>query len=206
MFDLYDLERSGRHARPPLQFIPIGGPFHRVGVDVLQLPPTFEGNKYAIVFMDYFTKWPEVFATDDQSATTIARLLVEEIVARHGVPEQLLSDRGQNFLSELVSAVCELLGIEKLNTSGYHPQTDGMVEKLNSTIINMLSKCVEKHGRVWDKQLPYVMLAYRVAVQESTQESPFFLLYGRDLRTPTETALSQPRTPYQVDISDGVSG
>ena len=192
----------GRRAQPPLQSIPIGGPFHRVGVDVLQLPPTFDGNKYAIVFMDYFTKWPEVFAAADQSATTIARLLVEEIVSRHGVPEQLLSDRGQNFLSELIGAVCELLGIEKVNTSGYHPQTDGMVEKFNSTIINMLSKCVEKHGRDWDKQLPYVMLAYRVAVQESTQESPFFLVYGRDPRTPTETALSQPRTPYQVDISD----
>ena len=99
-------------------------------------------------------------------------------MARHGVPEQLLSDRGQNFLSELIGAVCELLGIEKVNTSGYHPQTDSMVEKFNSTIINMLSKCIEKHGRVWDKQLPYVMLAYRVAVQESTQEAPFFLLYG----------------------------
>ena len=71
-------------------------------------------------------------------------------------------------LTIAAGAVCELLGIEKVNTSGYHPQTDGMVEKFNSTIINMLSKCVEKHGRDWDKQLPYVMLAYRVAVQEST--------------------------------------
>ena len=77
-----------------------------------------------------------------------------------------------------------------------------MVEKFNGTLINMLSKCVQKHGRDWDKQLPYLLFAYRVAVQESTQDSPYFLLYGRDARTPTETALSQPRTPYQVDLSD----
>ena len=192
----------GRQKRPPLQPIPIGGPFHRIGVDVLQLPLSFDGNKYAVVFMDYFTKWPEVFAVPDQQATTIARSLVEEVVARHGVPELLLSDRGPNFLSELTCEVCKLLGIQKVNTSGYHPQSDGMVEKFNGTITNMLSKCVEKHGRDWDKRIPYLMFAYRVAVQESTQDSPFFLLYGRDPRTPTETALSQPTTPYQVDLSD----
>lgn len=137
----------------------------------------------------------------DQQASTIARLLVEQVISRHGVPEQLLSDRGANFLSELILEICKLLGIEKLNTSGYHPQTNGMVEKFNSTLTGILSKCVEKHGCDWDVQLPYVMFAYRVAVHESTQES-FFLLYGRDARTATETALTQCRTPYQVDISD----
>ena len=90
----------GRRVWPPLQPIPIGRPFHRVGVDVLKLPLTYDGNTYAVVFMDYFTKWPEVFAVrPNQQATTIARSLVEEVIARHGVPEQLLSDRGSNFLS-----------------------------------------------------------------------------------------------------------
>jgi hypothetical protein len=152
--------------------------------------------------MDYLTKWPEVVALRNQKAETVARTLVEHLITRHGVPEQLLSDRGSNFLSELMQEICKLLGIEKINTSGYHPQTDGLVEKFNSTIINMLSKCVEKHGRNWDQQLPYVLFAYRVAVQESTQESPFYLLYGRDAQIPTETALSQPRTVYQLDFAD----
>ena len=55
--------------------------------------------------MDYFTKWPEVFAVPDQQAETIAKLLVEHVISRHGVPEQLLSDRGANFLSQLVQEV-----------------------------------------------------------------------------------------------------
>ena len=192
----------GRAQRPPLQPIPVGGPFHMVGVDVLQLPPSYQGNQYAIVFMDYLTKWPEVFATCDQKAETIARLLVEQVIARHWVPELLLSDRGPNFLSTLVQEVCTLVGTIKINTSGYHPQCDGLVEKFNGTLINMLSKCVNKYGRDWDGHLPYLLFAYRVAVQESTQTSPFYLLYGREARVPTDSTLNQPRTAYQIDLPD----
>ena len=192
----------GRAPRPKLQPIPVGGPFHRVGVDVLQLPLSHEGKQYAVVFMDYLTKWPEVFAVPDQKAETIARLFVEHVIARHGVPEHLLSDREANFLSSLVQEVCKLVGTIKLNTSGYHPQCDGLVEKFNSTLVNMLSKSVSKYGRDWDQHLPYLLFAYRVAVQESTQMSPFYLLYGREPRVPTETALNQPRTVYQIDFPD----
>ena len=67
----------GRAVRPRLTPVPVGGPFDMVGVDVLQLPRTKRGNRYAVVFMDYLTKWPEVYATADQTAPTIARLLVE---------------------------------------------------------------------------------------------------------------------------------
>ena len=87
----------GRSPRPCLLPIPVGGPFDRVGVDVLQLPKSSRGNQYAIVFMDYLTKWPEVYPVRDQTAPTIARLLVKEIVCRHGVPCEILSDRGANF-------------------------------------------------------------------------------------------------------------
>ena len=123
------------------------------------------------------------------------------MVARHEVPEQLLSDCGTNFLSEVIQEVCILLGVEKVNTSGYHPQIYGLIECFNRTIIAMLSKCVKKHGRDWDTHLPY-LFAYRVSAQESTRESPFFLLYGRDPKLPTETAVSHPTIPFQVDISD----
>ncbi len=169
---------------------------------MLQLPLTFDGNRYVVAFIDYLTKWVEAFAVPDQSAETIARLLVENVVCHHGAPEELLSDRGANFLSELVQEVCKLLNIKKVNTSGYHPQTDGLVEKFNSTLISMIAKTAERHGRDWDQRLPYLLFAYRASVQESTKESPFFLLYGRDPRLPTETALSKPSTPYMVDIKD----
>ena len=151
--------------RPPLQPIPVKGPFHRVAVDVLQLPLMSSGNKYIIVFMDYLTEWVEAFPASDQHATTIARLLVEHTICRHGIPEELLSDRGSNFLSELIMELCTILGKKKINTSGYHPQTDGLVEKFNSTIQGMIAKSSEKTIYEWDKQLPFLLFAYRSVIQ-----------------------------------------
>ena len=138
----------------------------------------------------------------DQQAQTIAQLFVDHIVCRHGVPEELLSDRGANFLSELVQGVCDVLGVRKVNTSGYHPQTDGLVEKFNSTLIAMISKCCDTAEHDWDDHLQPLLFAYRSSVQDSTKESPFFLLYGRDPRLPTETALSETVSPYMVDLED----
>ena len=126
-------------SKPLLQPIHVGEPFHRHAVDVLQLPLTARGNQYVVIFMDYFTKWPEAFAVSDQSAETIAKLFTEEIMCRHGIPEELLSDQGANFLSNLIQELCKILGMRKLNTSSYHPQTNGMVEKFNSTLINMIA-------------------------------------------------------------------
>lgn len=77
----------GRTVCSPLQPIPVLKPFHRVDVNVLQLPLTSSGNKYVVAFMDYFTKWVEACTVADQQALTIARLLLENIVCRHGVPQ-----------------------------------------------------------------------------------------------------------------------
>ena len=142
--------------RPPLHPMPVGGPFHRLGVDVLQLPLTRNGNQYTVVFADYLTKWIEAFPVPNQTAETIAKLLVKKIICVHGVPEHLLLDRGSNFLSDLVLEVCSLLGIEKLNTSGYHPQTDG---KFNPTLINMISKSSTRSDD-WDERFPLLLFAY----------------------------------------------
>ena len=193
---------NGHSIKPALQPIPVGGPFHWIGVDVLQLPLTLDGNQYVVVFIDYLTKWVEAFAVADQTAETIARLFVEGVVCRHGAPQELLSDRGANFLSDLVSEVCKLFDVKKLNTSGYHPQTNGLCERFNSTLIQMLAKAGDRFGQDWDKHLPYVLYAYRVSVQDSTKESPFFLLYGRDPTLPTLDALLCERTPYMVDLDD----
>ena len=80
----------------------MSGPFDRMGIDVI---------KYAVVMMDYVTKWPEVFPVKDQTSLTITRILVEQIVPRHGVSSELLSDRGTAFLSKLMEEVYMLLGV-----------------------------------------------------------------------------------------------
>ena len=183
----------GRAVSAPLTPIPVAGPFDRVGVDIIQFPRSHQGNQYAVVFVDYLTKWPEVYPVPDQCAATIANLLVREIVSRHGVPSEVLSDRGRVFLSGLLKEVQQLLGFKKVNTSAYHPQTDGLVERFNRTLTAMLAKTVEHGGKDWDQKLPFVLFAYRASQQQSTLESPFFLLYGRDPRLPADPAMCRRR-------------
>ena len=134
---------AGQATTVPMTPIPVGGPFEKMGVDVLQLPKTHSGKKYAVVFVEYLTKWPEVFTTANQEALTIAKLIAERIVPVHGVPKELLSDRGSNFLSKVMYELYRLLGIHKVNTMAYHPRTDGMVERFNRTLTNMLAKTAE---------------------------------------------------------------
>ena len=98
-----------------------------------------------------------VFLAPDQKIANITRLLAEEIF---GVPDALLSDRGMNLLSYLMQDVCKLLSVAKLNTMAYHPQCDGMVERLNCTLKSMLRKTCAKFGQQWDRFLSGVLWAY----------------------------------------------
>ncbi len=118
----------------------------------MDLPRTTKGNKHVVVVQDFLTKWPFVFAVPDQKTHRIARLIVEEVVPMVGVPEALLSDRGTNLL---MRDVCELLG---LNTTAYHPQCNGLVERFNRT---MIRKHVSKFGVQWDTYLHGLVWAYR---------------------------------------------
>ena len=119
----------------------------------------------------------------------LTRLLCEEIVPMFGVPEALLSDRRTNLLSHLMLDVCKLLGIEKLNTS-YHPECDGMIERLNRTLKAMLRKRAAQFGTQWDNHLAGMLWAYRNTPHGSSGEKPSFLLFGWDCRSPTEAALN----------------
>ena len=192
--------RVGQSIRPPLVPLPVAGAFDRMGVDVIQFVRSNSGNQYAVVFVDYLTKWVEAFPMKDQTALTITHLLVEKVISRHGVPRELLSDRGAAFLSSLLKDVSRLMGLKKFNTTAYDPQGDGLVERFNRTLTDMLSKTVDRSGKNWDECLPYVLFAFRTSMQESTQESPFHLLYGRDPCLPTEEALSVPATRQQFEI------
>lgn len=191
---------GGRRTVPPLRPIQVGEPFERVGVDILEMPLTEKGNRYVVVFLNYLTKWVEAFALPDQTSESIARLLVDAVICRHGVPRELLSDRGANLLSELMRGVCTLTGMKKVNTTAAHPQTDGLVENFNKTLRAMLAKHSQTLGCNWDVHLHQLLFAYRTKPHMSTRESPFYLLYGRDARLPTETALETLPSPYIADL------
>ena len=167
----------------------------------MELPKTTLGNRY-VVFQDFLSKFPLVYLVPDQKSLRIVRLLVEEVVPLFGVPEALLSDRGNNLLSHLMQEVCQMLGVKKLNTTAYHPQCDGMVERFNCTLKTMLHKHAAQFGVQWDTYLYGVLWAYKNTPHESTGEKPSFLLYGHDCRSPTEATLLPPARIDPVEVTD----
>ena len=92
----------------------IGCPLERIAVDITgPFVKSAQGNKYLLVVMDYYTKWPEAYPLPNQEATTVARVLVNEFVCRYGVPLELHSDQGRNFESKVFREMCH----EDLNDS-----------------------------------------------------------------------------------------
>ena len=182
------MRKSPRNSKKaPLLPIPVEGAFDRVAVDVLgPFPASNKGNRYIVVFSDYLTRWCEAFPVPSVEATVIARLLVDEIISRHGAPRVLLSDRGTNFLSKIVAEVCKIFQIHKVNTSSYHPQTDGLVQRFNSTLCQSLSMYVAKNQKDWDDFIPLILFAHRTSVLEAIGDSPFYVLYGREPRLPID--------------------
>ncbi|KAE9307276.1 hypothetical protein PF001_g11691 [Phytophthora fragariae] len=106
--------------------------------------------------------------------------MVDEVLCRHGVPERLLGYCGTNFISELAKSFYETLGVKKLFGAAYHPQTQGLVERFNGTLIGMLRMFVSEAQSDWDLYLPRVLFAYRTSYHDSLGDTPFFSLYGRD--------------------------
>ncbi|KRY23882.1 Transposon Ty3-G Gag-Pol polyprotein [Trichinella patagoniensis] len=118
----------------PMQLQPVGYPFQRVGMDIVgPLEDTPNGNRYILMVCDYFSKWPEAFTLPNAKARTVAAALVNGLFCRYVAPETLHSDQGRNFESELVKEVCQLFGVAKTRTTAYHPQSDGLVERMNRT-------------------------------------------------------------------------
>lgn len=171
----------------PLQSVTVSSPMQMVAIDILgPLPLTVAGNKYILVAADYFTKWIEAYAIPNQEATTIAHKLLDEMFCRFALPEKLHSDQGRQFEAEVTTQLCQFLQIEKTRTTPYHPQSDGLVERFNRTLLNMLSTCSMEHPSDWDLYLSKLCLAYNSSVQSTTGYSPFFLMFGREARLPID--------------------
>jgi hypothetical protein len=159
-------------------------PFQILGVDIKGplKNSSKNGNRYILVMTDHFTKWVELFPMKNVDAGTVADLILKEFICRHGAPESILTDRGRNFSSNLIIEISRKMDIKRLLTASYHPQTNGQTERFNRTMAEMLTMYISEHETDWEDYLPYVAFAYRTAIHESTGETPFKLMYGRDVR------------------------
>ena len=111
-------------------------------------------------------------------AETVADKLVDEFICRYGIPEELLTDRGAQFLSGLFVRLCQQLQIQKLNTTAYHPECNGANERMHSTLYTILRALTENNGRDWRAKLPYALFVYRNMIHKGTGYSPHQALFG----------------------------
>ena len=184
----------------PMINTPIGKPWEMVAVDVLKLPLSTKGNQYLLVIQDYFTKWLEAIPLKDQTADTIVAALIR-VFSAYGIPRYLHSDQGANFESTMLQKTCEAFGIHKTHTTAYHPQGDGLVERANRSILQML-RAYSKNGD-WEKWLPLLLYAYRTSRHSSTKLTPFALMFGRDTRDlhlPASTSEAYDSMTYQGQL------
>lgn len=126
-------------------------------------------NKYILVAPDYFTKLTEAFPMRNMEAEAVASIILEEVIARFGVPQVIHSDQGKQYESRLFQEMCEVLDITKTRNTAYHPRSDGMIERFNGTLETMISANVQEIHRDWDKHLPYVMMRLSMKLHNLVQ-------------------------------------
>ena len=185
---------GGKATKAPLISIPVGRRNQRIHIDIIGeiTPPSKRGHRYILVLQDAFTKWPEAWVLRNARATTCATVIINDYISRFGVPENLHSDRGSNFESEVFAEVCRLLHIHKSRTTAYHPQCNGQVENLNGTLKRMLTTMVDEEGRDWDHHIHSCLMAYRSSVQASTKETPYSMTFGEEMSLPLDLVLGSP--------------
>ena len=128
--------------------------------------------------MDYATRYPEALPLRAATAKAVARELML-LFSRVGIAKEVLTDQGSCFMSRVMKELLSFLQVKQLRTSVYHPQTDGLVERFNRTLKQMLKKAMATDGKNWDQLLPHVLFAVRAVPQVYTGFSSFELLYGR---------------------------
>ena len=160
------------------------------------LPKTNDGNLYIMVVGDYFCKWTQAYSLKNHTAQTVADVLVEQSVAQFGVMRSLHSDQGREFESDLIAELCKLLRIHKTHIVSYNTKSDGLVERANRTVVQRLRTLVSEARNDWDDHLPYVMMAYRASMHESTQFTPNRVMLNHETNLPIDLMDgSPPETP-----------
>ena len=195
-------KQSVHSKRVPLTPMPITDTFARWHIDLIgPFKETKQGFKHILIIVDSFSKWTEAFPVRSEGAEEIALILHKEIFSRFGAPVSLISDRGQGFMSKLVAAVNEIYNVKHYFTSSYHPQTNSIAERTNKTIIQCLRTIIDENQLNWSDLLPGILMAFRMTPSASSEFSPYFLLFGKEMNLPVDTTLI-PRT----DINKNLKG
>ena len=157
-------------------------PMEMVCIDYLSLEKSKGGYENILVITDHFSRYAQAIPTRNQTAQTTAKVLFENYFLHYGFPAVLHSDKGANFESMIIKNLCDIAGVKKSRTTPYHPMGNGMTERFNKTLLDMLGTLSEDHKSNWKSHVPTLTHAYNATKHESTGYSPFYLMFGRHPR------------------------
>jgi transposase InsO family protein len=179
-----------------LKLFPASEPLEYVSIDILgPLPKTDHGNRFLLVLTDRFSKLTRTVPLRTTSAFVVAKAFCDHWVFVYGPPRYVLTDNGPQFTAKFFLAVCRELGIDKVFTTAYHPQTNGQVERFNRTIVNSLRGYVAERQEDWDEYTAAITFGYNCRIHSSLGLAPF------------ELVLSRPPPPLSVEYPDpGIEG
>ena len=172
---------------PAMEPIVCTQPMELVHVDYVGMEVTVAAKekpvvKNVLVVVDHFTRYVQAYVTNNHTAHTTARVLYNNFFSVFGFPQKLLSDQGTEFTGDVIAAMCKLLGIEKIRTTPYHPQTNGSAERVHQTLQRMISKLDLEKRRKWPEHVGSVLITYNATRSQVTGYSPYFLMFERRLR------------------------
>ena len=177
---------GGTHPAGGRQRLFAGRPWQKVAIDLVgPMPETNRGNKWILVLTDHFTRWNDALPLPDATAPVVASHLDERVFCYLGLPEQIHTDQGAQFESQLMAELCQLWKVNKTRTTPYHPQANGVVERNNRLLGDSLrAMLLEKDQEDWDLVLPQIMRAFRGTPHTTTGETPNLMMLGRELKLP----------------------
>jgi hypothetical protein len=174
-------------------------PWDKVYLDIVgPLPVTENKKKYILTCQDNLSKYFVAVPLQSQTAEEVTDVFVKHIILIYGIPTEVLTDQGSNFMSEVFKRICKLLKIETVHTTAYHPESNGALERTHKTLTSYLRCFCDSKTNNWDEWLPFACFTYNTTPHSVTKYTPYKVLFGRTANIPGKLQ-RQPQPLYNFD-------